>query len=231
MAQERDGLLRTIASATTAQDEAQRNASTMRIESGREAHGGVAGYLIGIGPRYLEAERQRVEAERRESMAISRAQAASTRLDQVVARIDAKTAELKAASHDLANQHGRLDAALLADERHVPERRGLLGAHMALESLIADAKTGSSVRKFYHLCMLTLMVLELCFLLMKTGFTYATVYTVRLRSRTQHEAAQVAREYADNVADLRARRQRPNWRVVDGPGDAAPDAKAGGANA
>ena len=149
-------------------------------------------------------------------MASTRAAAARDRLDKLTARIDGKTVELRTANAELAAEHARLERSMLADDRHVPERRGFLGAYVALQALRADPEEGEAVTWFYHMTMSGLMVFELAFLLMKVVFAHASVYTVRLRARTQHEAAQVSIEYADNVADLRGQRHRPSWRLVNG---------------
>lgn len=197
------------------QDEVIGRASTARIEADREKVGGrVAGqqYIPGEGPRWAEAQRQQREADRLSDAAASLLASLSTQLKDLQTRLDDKSAELRQANQSYERQRQDLEAQKLRDPRYIPVRDDPLMRFMALEAMKANPTTGPAVSHISWIAQVLLLTLELAFLLVKVIFAPASVYTVRLITKTKLEAAGVAGGYGADRDELR--RQRPPLRIV-----------------
>lgn len=216
---ERAALQRQVEQALTDRDTANRKASQARIEAGREADGGLPGYIRGEGPRYREAQRQEAEAAVL-ATAVSndvrawqgRIGAVEQSIAQLTTVLDRKQAEYHAQAIDLNAQKQR-------DPRWVMERNDPLMRYIALNEIQEDPKVGSAARKFHWLMVTVLLALELSFLLVKLFFAPASVYTVRLIARTKREASEVSAEHARDIESIHRGRPRGNLRVVGGQAD------------
>ncbi len=216
---ERAALQRQVEQALTERDTANRKASQARIEAGREADGGLPGYIRGEGPRFREAQRQEAEAAvlaTAVSNDVRAWQARTGAVDQSIAQLttvlDRKQAEYHAQAIDL-------DAQKQRDPRWVVERNDPLMRYIALHEVQQDPKVGGAAKEFHWLMVTVLLALELSFLIVKLACAPASVYTVRLIARTKREAAEVSAEHAQNIESIHRRRPRGNLRVVSGQAD------------
>jgi hypothetical protein len=197
------------------QDDALARASAARIEADREKVGGqVAGqrYIPGEGPRWAEAQRQQKEADRLSSIATANVGGLESQIREAHVRIDSKSAELRQANQEFARQISELDKRKLSDPRFIPVRDDPLMRYVAFEEMKSDPKQGAAVSHLSFMAQMLLLTLELAFLLVKLVFAPASVYTVRLITKTKLEAAHVAGDFAGNRDEMR--RQRPPLRVV-----------------
>lgn len=195
---------------------ARQQAANARIEAGREMTGGLEGYIAGEGPRYQEARRQEEEASLAEAAMGTESEAASAALSRVEAERRDLLRELTEAEARTRERAAELDRAMEADPRYVPARTDPLLQSMALAEIMQDPVTGPATRDSARLWNLLLVTFELMPLLIKVVFSPASVYTVRLITRTRAEAASVATEYGRQLDEIRKGNPRRNLKVVGG---------------
>ncbi|MBU1664738.1 MAG: DUF4407 domain-containing protein, partial [Gammaproteobacteria bacterium] len=186
---EREVLHTRIESAQRQLSEARALASEARIESGREQEGGLPGYVRGKGPRWQEAKRQENEAYRlTEATALENAQG-QARIVGLGQEISLLTKTLEERNAAFRAQARELDLEKLRDPRWLSLKDDPLLRWNALDEIENDPKSGPVARKFGLLMTTVLLTLELSFLFVKVACAPASVYTVRLITRTKHEAA------------------------------------------
>lgn len=220
---ERDQLLKSFQANQKASLDAQDRASRARIEAGREEKGGkIDGvkYVPGKGTLWEEATRQQAEADRLATIGANGAQASQLRLDEVKARVDTKFQQLNAANLAYESERARLETKKLNDPRYVPKRDDPLMRFMALSELETHPTYGAAVQKFSLIAKAVLLTLELAFFMIKIVFAPASVYTVRLITRTKLEAMQVASGYGEKRDEKR--QQHRKLRVIAGGDDKRP---------
>ncbi len=216
---ERAALQRQVEQALTDRDTANRNASQARIEAGREADGGLPGYIRGEGPRYREAKRQEAEAAVLATGVSNDVRAWQTRIGTVEQSIAQLTTVLDRKQAEYHAQAIDLDAQKQRDPRWVLERNDPLMRYIALHEIQQDAKVGGAAKEFRWLMVAVLLTLELSFLIVKLACAPASVYTVRLIARTKREASEVSAEHARDIESIHSGRPRGNLRVVGGQAD------------
>lgn len=199
---ERVRLQRTLEDREAALSEARQRASEARVEAGRERDGGLKGYVRGAGPRYRDAVRLEREAQLVAQQSAQDTARLQRRFDELGQVITTKTAELRAAVAASAAEEARIDLRMQSDSRWSPERNDPLSRAMALEAMQRDPAMGRMVEKFELQARVTLITLELAFLLIKL-MSPASLYVVRLIRRTKEEAAREAHGYQEFLRGLR----------------------------
>lgn len=199
---ERVRLQRSLEDREIALSEARQRASEARVEAGRERDGGLKGYVRGAGPRYRDAVRLEREAQLVAQQSAQDAARLQRRFDELGQLITSKSAELRAAVAAATAEEVRIDLRMQQDSRWSPERNGPLSRAMALEAMQRDPAMGRMVEKFELQAKVTLITLELAFLLIKL-MSPASLYMVRLIRRTKEEAAREAHEYQEYLRNLR----------------------------
>lgn len=213
---ERTSLQQQVEQALTERDTVSKRASQARIEAGREADGGLPGYIRGEGPRYREARRQEAEAAAVASAVSSDVRAWQARIgtvEQSIAQLTTSLDRQLQAYHDRA---ATIDAQKLQDPRWARERSDPLMRYIALHEIQQDPAIGGAASRFHWLMVLTLLSLELSFLIVKLACAPASVYTVRLIARTKREAAEISAEHALAIEHIHQGRSRGSLRVVSG---------------
>ena len=213
---ERDALQRQMETLAAERDDANKRASRARIEAGREADGGLPGYIRGEGPRFREAQRQEREAIELNQRTSSDARALQARMalaDESIARMSAalerKQLEYRALGREIRNEK-------VHDPRWVPQRNDPLLRYIALYDIQRNPDTGAAATEFRRLMMLVLLTLELSFLFVKVACAPASVYMVRLIARTKRDAARVSAEFARDLDEIKRDRPRGSLRVIGG---------------
>ncbi len=124
------------------------------------------------------------------------------RFDELGQVITSKSAELRAAMATATAEEVRIDLRMQQDSRWSPERNGPLSRAMALETMQRDPAMDRMVDKFDLQAKVTLITLELAFVLIKL-MSPASLYMVRLIRRTKEEAGREAHEYQEYLRNLR----------------------------
>lgn len=200
--EERARLQRSIEEREGTLTEARQRAAEARVEAGRERDGGLKGYVRGAGPRYRDALRLEREAQVAAQQSTQDTARLQRRFDELGAVITAKGTELRAAMASAAAEEARIDLRMQQDSRWSPERNDPMSRAMALEAMQRDPAMGRMVEKFELQAKVTLITLELAFLLIKL-MSPASVYVVRLIRRTKEEAAREAHEHQEFLRNLR----------------------------
>jgi len=216
---ERAALQNQMEIAFAEQDDANQRASRARVEAGREADGGLRGYIRGEGPRFREAVRQEREAaavSQRVSSDVLARQARKSLAEEVAGQLTATLDRKQAEYHALIQD---LDRQKLQDPRWTPLRDDPLMRYIALHEIQQDPKKGAAAETFRLLMTSVLLALELSFLFIKMACAPASVYIVRMIARTKREAAQVSLDFAREVGDIQRKRPSGNLRVVGGPAE------------
>jgi hypothetical protein len=200
-------------------------ASRASIEAGRELDG--LGRLAGAGPRYRDALRQREQSAQLAERSAAELEHGSSALRDLDGRLENLNRQLAAGNADLAAAWRALDQAKLRDARWMRERDDALLRVIALFELANHSEYGPVVRRFTWMAALLLVLMELCFLLIKVVFAPASVYTVRVIAKTKEEAAQVAAEHARRREAIRREYPRAKLRIVERAEQPQPDAAHG----
>lgn len=211
---ERAILQRQVEEAFIQRDAANRKASQARIEAGREADGGLPGYMRGEGPRFREAQRQEAEAASVAKGVSTDVHAWQTRMSKAEQGIEQLTTVLDRKQAEYRRQSFELDLQKQRDSRWMPERNDPLMRYIALRDIKEDPEVGAAAQEFHWMMVMVLLTLELSFLVVKYICAPASVYTVRLIARTKREAAEVSAEHARNIENIHRGRPRGNLRVV-----------------
>lgn len=183
--------------------QARERAARARVEAEREREGGLRGYVQGEGPRFRDARRLEREAQDAAALAATDAANMQRRFDELSVQAAAKTRELHQAMQLAAQEEQRIDAQMSRDPQWTPERGDPLSRAIALEQLRVDAHFGPAVKRLERIAMLTLMTLELMFLMIKVFFSPASLIALRLTLRTRQEAAQEVHRYNEVLRRLR----------------------------
>lgn len=169
-------------------------ASKAQLEAARQQGGGLAGYRRGAGPLFREATRQQQVAGELATQAQRDAAALQQRYDSIGKSLEASGERLRAAQTTLRSHEADLQAAMLDDPRYVQPGNDLLSRMHGLDSLRRDPVMGETVQKIDALTKVTLVALELVFLVTKL-FKSGSVYTVLLKTQTREQAARAVRAH------------------------------------
>lgn len=199
---ERVRLQRAIDEREVSLSEARQRASEARVEAGRERDGGLKGYVRGAGPRYRDAVRLEREAQLVAQQSAQDTARLQRRFDELGQVIASKSVELRAAVAAATAEEARIELRMQQDSRWSPDRNDPLSRAMALEAMQREPAMGRMVEKFELQAKVTLITLELAFLLIKL-MSPASLYMVRLIRRTKEEAAREAHEYQEYLRGLR----------------------------
>ena len=200
--------------------DAHSRAASSRVEANREKNGDLKGYKKGEGTLFLEAQRQEQEVARSMELAAKDADRYTKRFDQLGPQVTAKMAELSEARAAFVKEEARIDEEMSRDPRWNPVRTDPLVRWLGLEALRKDPKTGTTVSRVELGANITLMTIELMFLLIKMFFTPASVYTLMLVRRTKQAAASETHAYRQFMNKLRGgtpsdNAEGPSMRIVD----------------
>ncbi|SDH02332.1 DUF4407 domain-containing protein [Propionivibrio dicarboxylicus] len=216
---ERAALQRQVEETLAERSTANRRAAQARVEAGRQSDGGLKGYVRGEGPKYREAHRQEIEAAKAAEIASADVQAWQARMSALEQEIARLTGALDQKQSEFRTFVLETDAQKRLDTRWAPERNDPLMRIMALQDVFNDPTYGKTANQFRWLTVVSLLVLELGFLIIKIAFSPPSVYTVRLIARTKYEAATVQAEYARQLEALYRSQPRGGLRVVGGRQD------------
>jgi hypothetical protein len=204
--EQRAALQRRFDTAGQERDAEAKNVSNARLEADRQLDGGLHGYVRGDGPLRRDALRRQREAD------LLRAAAAAEMRDsrERVATLDREIATLTTALQEQTDKLGarsvELDAEKHADSRWSPPANDPILRHAALKAIKADPVKGPAAREFGFMMNALLLVLELSYLFVKVFCAPASVYTVRLITRTKREAAAVSVEFARDLTEIHGQR-------------------------
>ena len=193
-------LKRQIADARKNRESAAGTVADAQVSADCEMHGGRgSGCKRGRGPKYRAA--------------LIRSAAANAAMGRSAADLAALEAQLPDAESKYqdalktfrAREADYLKAAQAIDERvardAVPPRNDPVMAYRALQK-IYQSSDGEGTQFYSHLMLMLLLTVELSYVLVSEYFGHASVYMVRLMSRTRVLAAEVAEDTRRKIAAL-----------------------------